>query len=117
MKLFILFIAFFSMIEIPHQMLANGKSDSASGYIIEHESNLAESRTGPHAGRGTSTAYVFLQKCRRDAVVISKTCTSSWCNRRKTLTIQRRGVLYCQMELVQFLSMMYGFLLNREMQF
>jgi quercetin dioxygenase-like cupin family protein len=53
-------------------MSAFARHQPASGYILEHEKDLAKNEPGPHEGSGTTTAYSFFTKATASKLVFRK---------------------------------------------
>jgi len=53
-------------------MSAFARHQPASGYILEHEKDLAKNEPGPHEGSGTTTAYSFFTKATTSKLVFRK---------------------------------------------
>ena len=51
---------------------AFARHQPASGYILEHEKDLAKNEPGPHEGSGTTTAYSFFTKATTSKLVFRK---------------------------------------------
>jgi mannose-6-phosphate isomerase-like protein (cupin superfamily) len=51
---------------------AFAKQEQDSGYILEHEKDLAKDEPGPHDGGGTSTAYSFFSKAANSKLIFRK---------------------------------------------
>ena len=53
-------------------MSAFARHQPASGYILEHEKDIAKNEPGPHEGSGTTTAYSFFTKATTSKLVFRK---------------------------------------------
>ena len=53
-------------------MSAFARHQPASGYILEHEKDLAKNEPGPHEGSGATTAYSFFTKATTSKLVFRK---------------------------------------------
>ena len=53
-------------------MSAFARHQPASGYILEHEKDIAKNEPGPHEGSGTTTAYSFFTKATASKLVFRK---------------------------------------------
>jgi mannose-6-phosphate isomerase-like protein (cupin superfamily) len=53
-------------------MSAFARHQPVSGYILEHEKDLAKNEPGPHDGSGTTTAYSFFTKATASQLVFRK---------------------------------------------
>jgi mannose-6-phosphate isomerase-like protein (cupin superfamily) len=51
---------------------AFAKKQQQSGYILEHESNIAKDEPAPHNGKGTTTAYSFFNAAVNSKLVFRK---------------------------------------------
>jgi len=53
-------------------MSAFAREQPQSGYILEHEKDIAKNEPGPHEGSGTTTAYSFFTKATTSKLVFRK---------------------------------------------
>ena len=58
----ILFILTYSMVQAMNIQDKKKNQESESGYIIEHDGDVAQKQPGPHSGGGETTGFAFFTK-------------------------------------------------------